>query len=102
MRMPGEPPLVSPRRTVMVSPGARNPRTTDTVSVRDHGRISSFGWNSSASFAPLLADAVTKFAAAGSVNCGRPRSLTWRVQMRRLPVSSMPNRPAVKVRTRLT
>ena len=34
--------------------------------------------------------------AFGSVNCGLPLSLTCRVQMRRLPVSSTPKRPAVK------
>ena len=59
MRMPGEPPRLSPIRTVIVSPGERNPRATVTVMVRDQGRIASFGLYSRTSFAPFEASAET-------------------------------------------
>ena len=93
--MPGEPPLVSPKTTVMVSPSLRKPRTTLTRSALSQGRRCPFTSKESASTAPFEALAVTWFGAFGSPNCGIPMSEAKRKVTKMPPVSSTPKRPAV-------
>jgi hypothetical protein len=51
--------------------------------------------NQTSSLAPLLASTVVKFAACGSLNCGLLISEVVRHEIFTMPVSSMPNVPAV-------
>ena len=51
--------------------------------------------NQTSSLAPLLASTVVKFAACGLSNCGLLMSEVVRHEIFTMPVSSMPNVPAV-------
>ena len=51
--------------------------------------------NQTSSLAPLLASTVVKFAAAGLSNCGLLMSEVVRQEIFIIPVSSIPNLPAV-------
>ena len=51
--------------------------------------------NQTSSTAPLLASTVVKFAACGLSNCGFAMSDVVRHEIFSMPVSSMPNVPAV-------
>jgi hypothetical protein len=51
--------------------------------------------NQTSSLAPLLASTVVKFGALGSSNCGLLMSDVVRHEIFTMPVSSMPNLPAV-------
>ncbi len=51
--------------------------------------------NQTSSLAPLLASTVVKFGAAGLSNCGLLMSEVVRHEIFTIPVSSMPNVPAV-------
>src|ERR1700692_2021615 len=55
--------------------------------------------NQTSSLAPLLASTVVKFGASGLLNCGLLRSDVVRHDTFTMPVSSMPNVPAVLTRT---
>ena len=59
-----------------------------------HGRMLSRS-NQTSSMAPLLASTVVKFGAAGLSNCGLLMSEVVRQEIFTMPVSSMPNVPAV-------
>ncbi len=93
--MPGDPKRRSPKRMVIVSPGARKSFTTPMYRERLQGLMLRLNSHLHSRIAPFDASTVVKPGAFGSSNWTGPKSVAKRNPILSEPVSSMPKAPAV-------